>query len=173
MKNFLKPAQSVSVLPLFSNMSHVLRFYRPGIIDEILTGLVQMSSESFDPIYSFNMQNMLFRMMHSPFGQDLLSFDIQRGRDYGLPSYLELRAACGLPPARSFADLEEWMPPYAVANLAKIYRHVLDIVSTLVPFQTQILWLEAILCNNSKQASIVGIDRVTAQKGAYGTRATF
>lgn len=40
-------------------------------------------------------------------GFDLLSYDIQRGRDTGLPPYNSIRAFCGLPKANSFDDLSD------------------------------------------------------------------
>lgn len=43
-------------------------------------------------------------------GEDLLSYDIQRGRDTGLPPYNKIRELCGLPVAKSFADLIDVMP---------------------------------------------------------------
>jgi len=43
-------------------------------------------------------------------GFDLLSYDIQRGRDVGLPPYTVLREFCGLPPAQSFKDLSDHIP---------------------------------------------------------------
>lgn len=40
-------------------------------------------------------------------GFDLLSYDIQRGRDNGLPPYNKIRHICGLPKAVKFADLSD------------------------------------------------------------------
>lgn len=36
---------------------------------------------------------------------DLLSIDIQRGRDIGLPPYIRVRKICGFPNITSFDDL--------------------------------------------------------------------
>jgi len=36
---------------------------------------------------------------------DLLSIDIQRGRDIGLPPYIKVRETCGFPTITSFDDL--------------------------------------------------------------------
>lgn len=43
-------------------------------------------------------------------GVDLLSYDIQRGRDTGLPPYNKMRELCGLPVAKSFDDLVDVIP---------------------------------------------------------------
>lgn len=43
-------------------------------------------------------------------GQDLLSIDIQRGRDVGLPTYNRVRSICGIPRANSFDDLSDLIP---------------------------------------------------------------
>jgi len=37
--------------------------------------------------------------------EDLLSIDIQRGRDIGLPPYIKVREICGFPNITSFSDL--------------------------------------------------------------------
>lgn len=37
--------------------------------------------------------------------QDLLSVDIQRGRDTGVPTYITMRQLCGFPKVSSFKDL--------------------------------------------------------------------
>lgn len=39
------------------------------------------------------------------FGTDLLSLDIQRGRDHGIPAYVHFRKYCNLSEVLSFKDL--------------------------------------------------------------------
>lgn len=52
----------------------------------------------------------MFRPNNNSIGVDLLSYDIQRGRDTGLPPYNKMRELCGLPVAKSFNDLVDVMP---------------------------------------------------------------
>ena len=39
-------------------------------------------------------------------GLDLISFNIQRGRDHGLPGYVEYRSICKVGPSKTFEDFK-------------------------------------------------------------------
>ena len=57
-----------------------------------------------------------------------MAFDIQRGRDHGIPGYVKYRDLCGLSPVRSFDDLRKLFTNSGVADsMAKLYRTVDDI----------------------------------------------
>lgn len=43
------------------------------------------------------------------YGYDILSLDIQRGRDHGLPGYTAYRSLCGLRDVQGFEDLLDVM----------------------------------------------------------------
>lgn len=49
----------------------------------------------------------MFHPDNSAIGTDLLAYDIQRGRDTGLPPYNKIREKCGMPVAESFNDLAD------------------------------------------------------------------
>lgn len=54
---------------------------------------------------------------------DLGTINIQRGRDHGLPSYMDFRRMCGLSTASTFDGLSrEIMSAQARANLERLYR---------------------------------------------------
>ncbi|PIK44616.1 ovoperoxidase [Apostichopus japonicus] len=58
---------------------------------------------------------------------DLISFNIQRGRDHGLPSYTEWRRFCGSPAVTSFEDLKADFDQDVINRLQQVYTDVHDI----------------------------------------------
>ena len=44
-------------------------------------------------------------------GMDLIALNMQRGRDHGLPGYVEYRRACQSGPSNSFEDFSNNMTP--------------------------------------------------------------
>lgn len=58
---------------------------------------------------------------------DLVALNIQRGRDHGLPGLNHFRRICGLRPARSFNELNEFMESGSSEAFARVYKHVDDI----------------------------------------------
>jgi peroxidase len=57
---------------------------------------------------------MLYKA-NGTFGMDIVSLDIQRGRDHGLPGYNHYRKLCGLPATKSFNGFLDVMSK-AVSN---------------------------------------------------------
>lgn len=71
--------------------------------------------------------NHLFEEHGTGFGMDLISLNIQRGRDHGLPGYNHYRRICGIQPVTSFDELRHYMRSGSAEIMAKLYRHVDDI----------------------------------------------
>ena len=77
-----------------------------------------------------NLPYFFFYFFFSPrrdFGFDLVSLNLWRGRDHGLPGYNAYRKICGLKPFINFDELNTIMNPSAVARMASVYRSVDDI----------------------------------------------
>lgn len=104
-------------------------FFDPSIIEEngidsLLRGLASQRCQELDGMMVDDVRNFLFGPPGAG-GFDLASLNIQRGRDHGMPSYNQVRRQLGLPPARSFRDLN---PDREVQQrLASVYRNVNDI----------------------------------------------
>lgn len=62
-----------------------------------------------------------------PCGLDLVSLNIQRGRDHGLPSYVNWREHCGLSRPKTFEDLSEDLDPATLQAISELYDYVEDI----------------------------------------------
>lgn len=77
-----------------------------GGIDPILRGLGSQVAQAVDPLVVDDVRNFLFGPPGSG-GFDLVSLNIQRGRDHGLPSYNDVREAYGLARKVSFAEVTD------------------------------------------------------------------
>ncbi|XP_046489875.1 peroxidase [Neodiprion pinetum] len=62
-----------------------------------------------------------------PCGLDLVSLNIQRGRDHGLDGYPAWRERCGLSRPAKFSDLKDDLDADALAEISKLYMSVDDI----------------------------------------------
>lgn len=92
-----------------------------GGLEPLLRGLAQQVCQNIDPLVIDDVRNFLFGPPGSG-GFDLVSLNIQRGRDHGLPSYNATRIALGLAAKSSFADISG--DPEVQSRLAAAYENV-------------------------------------------------
>jgi len=92
-------------------------FLEGGGVDPLLRGLAAQEAMAVDTAVSAELRNFL----NAGNGEDsdLLARNIARGRDTGLADYNVLRAAYGLPPVDSWAELTD--DPVLAAELARMY----------------------------------------------------
>ncbi|XP_037959455.1 myeloperoxidase-like [Teleopsis dalmanni] len=101
---------------------------QPGIIDEIMRGLVATPMETLDQFITGEVTNHLFEDRKTPFsGIDLIALNVQRARDHGIPSYNNYRALCNLKRASTWSDLSREIPNEVINRFKKIYASVDDI----------------------------------------------
>lgn len=81
-------------------------------------------AQAMDDSITQEVTNHLFKKVGARFGMDLVSFNMQRGREFGLPGYMEFRKFCGLPASDSFEDMVGAMPNQTVAKYAQIFEYV-------------------------------------------------
>ena len=100
------------------------RIIEEGGIAPILRGLSSQVCQAVDNFVIDDVRNFLFGPPGAG-GFDLAALNIQRGRDHGLPSYNQVRAAFGLSQAISFADITS--DTQLQTTLAGVYNSVDDI----------------------------------------------
>lgn len=102
--------------------------FDPSFLEQIVQGALDTPVKKVDPYVNEELTQHLFEMkpniekQRGPCGLDLVSLNIQRGRDHGLPGYPEWRRHCGLDKPKSFDDLEGKFDPDTLDRVRKIYK---------------------------------------------------
>jgi peroxidase len=78
--------------------------------------------------YSEELLNKMFKNANGT-GLDLLSMDILRARDHGIPAYYKFRRFCNIKPyaLNVFNDLESLLSKFAITQLRQTYKTIHDI----------------------------------------------
>lgn len=76
-----------------------------GGIEPFIRGSIDVLSQEIDLLVSSSLRNHLFKNIPQESGFDLISLNIQRGRDHALPTYNTIRKMFGRGPARSFRHI--------------------------------------------------------------------
>ena len=84
--------------------------------------LFQLSNHLFEKPVDANSSSASNATAPGPCGLDLVSLNIQRGRDHGLPAYPQWREHCGLSRPRNFTDLAEIFDDSSLSRICKIYK---------------------------------------------------
>ena len=112
-------------LDSIGNIKMVDSFFNPGEMysnkfDEYLFGMVNQNAKHSDTIVNEDMTNSLSD--DATEGFDFVSFIIQRGRDHGLPGYVEYRTACQISSINSFDDLQGIVKGDVLKRLKLLYK---------------------------------------------------
>jgi len=62
------------------------------------------------------------RVLLADLDGDRLAAVIHRGRDHGLPTYVDVRTKCGLAPVSTFAELNNTVEPGVIAAIERVYE---------------------------------------------------
>ena len=100
------------------------RLTEDGGLDPLFRGFASQLCQSIDIYVVDDVRNFLFGAPGDG-GFDLVSLNIQRGRDHGLASYNDVRGSLGLSRKQSFADINP--DPEVQNRLAEAYASVDDI----------------------------------------------
>lgn len=111
-------------------------FFRPAStfssaeLDNLLRGVANSFAQEADVQVVDLIRNFLFTPVKGQPTLDLISFDIQRGRDHALPKFNEIRALLGITKATSFQSITR--DPNVVELLQKAYDNSIDDVEAFV-----------------------------------------
>lgn len=110
------------------------QFYSPSNVDNTLKSVLITPIQKTTPHLSAELSQHLFEESESDKttiavnkGLDLVSLNIQRGRDHGLPSYPRWREFCTKDKIRSFRDLKNILYDESTKEIGRIYDNVDDI----------------------------------------------
>ncbi|KAG5866644.1 hypothetical protein JTB14_025149 [Gonioctena quinquepunctata] len=107
--------------------------YKSGELDRTLRGAMNTTIQASDTYFTNELKSHMFEKTAEQVkqpklcGLDLVSLNIQRGRDHGLPGYSSWREHCGLKKPRNFEDLKDDVHPEALHNMQTIYRNIDDV----------------------------------------------
>lgn len=96
--------------------------YRAGVFDEYLMGLMNQVAQAMDDSITQEVTNHLFKKDGNRFGMDLVSFNMQRGREFGVPGYMEFRKFCGLPIFNSWEEMAATMTNETIYRYQSIFE---------------------------------------------------
>jgi len=100
-----------------------LKLLANNTFDDLIRGMALQPAWSFNNIFSHEMTEWLFAEENNgTFGMDIVSLNIQRGRDHQIQGYPAYREACGLGSGDNWNKLTDFIPHNMVHRLLHIYR---------------------------------------------------
>lgn len=98
-----------------------------GGLDSAIGSAIQTNLAKSDQYFTPELTNKLFENNASiavkrNANLDLVSLNIQRGRDHGLPAYYEWRKYCNLPNVDTWETMQSAVDPDSLANMKLVYK---------------------------------------------------
>ncbi|XP_071944046.1 uncharacterized protein [Antedon mediterranea] len=125
-EQFNEAYDSLELSDVFFNATHLFNFAQGGM-DSITLGLTASPVMKVDNFFTQHVSNHLFAEPAGGPGNDLISINIQRGRDHGIPSYTALVFKCFGKQIRNFQDLGPEIDDELIGQLQQLYTNVHDI----------------------------------------------
>merc|ERR1719481_1924576 len=100
----------VKSIPLTKSQFAPYDLYDNLTLETFVRGLTTQKSQELDALFSVELTEHLFQQEEEEFGMDLVSLNIQRGRDHGLAPYTKWREVCGQKKVTSWKALATEFP---------------------------------------------------------------
>lgn len=124
-------------VPLFKAFFNPFRLIKEGGVDPIIRGLTFTASKDrrIEENGPFN-KDLLERLFQASdeIALDLGALNIQRGRDHGIPFYVEWRQHCKLSVPTTFDELRGIFDPDAIRKLRALYKQVYNFTHSKIKF---------------------------------------
>ncbi|XP_055952431.1 peroxidase-like [Argiope bruennichi] len=120
-------------------------FIREGHLESIIKDSFIIPSEGFDHYYAEDLSKHMFQRPNIPYGLDIPSLDIQRGRDHGIPPYLVMVRFCskGRVKIVTFDDLAPLLMTKEKAEILKENYGSVEDIDLFVGIQMENFFPEA------------------------------
>ena len=106
--------------------------------DQLLRGQSSQSVQDFNNVYTEQMTEWLFA--NKDFGLDIVSLNVQRGRDHQIQGYTTYKYMCGLGSNYVWEDLKDLIPEELVHRLSHAYQnpgdldmYIAQVMETVLP----------------------------------------
>ncbi|OSX79089.1 hypothetical protein BU14_0087s0036 [Porphyra umbilicalis] len=116
-------------LRLADSFFNVNTFLTMGI-DTLVRGAASQAAQETDIFVVDGLRNLLFGSPDAGMGMDLVTLNLERGRDHGLPPYNDVRAGYGLPRYSSFMQITD--DTLTAKRLAMAYNGEINAVDAFV-----------------------------------------
>eukprot|EP00095_Tigriopus_kingsejongensis_P002572 maker-scaffold274_size229011-snap-gene-1.21 protein:Tk02572 transcript:maker-scaffold274_size229011-snap-gene-1.21-mRNA-1 annotation:"chorion peroxidase-like" len=118
----------LKALQLHRHQLEPFEIYEQNSIDSFLRGLTTQPSQELDGSFSAELTDHLFQERNTSHGMDLVALNLQRGRDHGIPGYMEYRKLCGLPRLTTWREIVNVVAsPEIVPRLQRLYSSIEEI----------------------------------------------
>ncbi|CAL8356743.1 unnamed protein product [Lota lota] len=91
-------------------------------VDDLLMGMASQIAEEMDNVVVEDLRDYMYGPLRFS-RSDLVALTIQRGRDFGLPTYSEVRRALDLPPVKTFQEIN----PELNSSNPQLFRDVAEL----------------------------------------------
>lgn len=99
-------------------------------MESIARGFLKDPIMKVDRWFSHDISKHLFETLDDfgrPFHFDLISINIQRGRDHGISGYTKYRQFCRLTPIKTWSEMKNFIPAEVVDIFSRHYKFVDDV----------------------------------------------
>lgn len=133
-KSLANDTSSNEYVELHKILFNPYSLYNSGQLDRSVNSAINTNVERVDTFFNKQVTQHLFEKSEKNhkaksynYGLDLVSLNIQRGRDHGLPTYPNWREFCGLSRPKTFDDMTGYVDEDSLSSLKAVYKQVDDV----------------------------------------------